>query len=130
MLSLLFISQICCMKPSPISKHLFETAAMNSKSWLMTSTIFCFFISFISSTMVSKLFLSIPDVGSSKTITCLSERYAIIKVNFCICPPEREKGCLFLCSHILNRLSSGSISTYFDGFAPYFSSNNTEFVKN
>ena len=34
MLSLLFISYICLTAPSLISKHLFETAAINSKSWL------------------------------------------------------------------------------------------------
>ena len=125
-----FTSQILCITPLSSSKHLLATAEINSKSWLIVITIFFFFISFISPTTISKLFLSIPDVGSSKITTLLSERYAIIKVNFCICPPERENGCLSLYFHISNRLSKASISSYLFRFTPYLSSDNTEFVKN
>ena len=84
----------------------------------------------MSFTHKSILHLSSPEVGSSKIISFLLDKYAVINVSFCICPPESEKGCLFLRPHMSNSFNKGSISSYLELSIPYLSSPITEFVKN
>ena len=76
--------------------------AISSGSWVMMRTVFSFRISRISAAHRSRLSASCPAVGSSSMTIGLSDRYAIISVRRCICPPEREKGCRLRQSHIIH----------------------------
>ena len=95
-------------------------------------TVFSFRISQISSAHRARLSASCPAVGSSSMTIGLSDRYAIISVRRCICPPEREKGCRSRQSHISILFSSVSVFASNSGVTvwPYCSSCNTELVKN
>ncbi len=106
--------------------------AISSGSWVMMRTVFSFRISRISAAHRSRLSASCPAVGSSSMTIGLSDRYAIISVRRCICPPEREKGCRLRQSHISILFSSASVFASNSGVTacPYCSSCRTEPVKN
>ena len=62
------------------------------KRQVMMRTVFSFRISRISAAHCPRLSASCPAVGSSSMTMALSDKYAVISVSRCICPPEREKG--------------------------------------
>ena len=101
-----------------------QTAAISSRSCVITRTVFVSAILRISAAHDSRLSASCPAVGSSSTTIGFSDKNAVISVSFCIWPPESENGCRSRHAHMPMRCKRDSACAVNSGVSawPYCSS--------